>query len=148
MRLEELDAVLLDGEEVERIVASGVTALELMRQANQEAGEARTTRALTFLAAALRLDDRAELWFNAGKHLADQGHVEDAVQCYDQAILRSPQWSTAYKNKASALARLGDVKGALHEAELALKLDPEDRGAQAGRDYLQNLLDRNSAGES
>jgi len=141
MRLDDLDAVQLDDQEVERIAASGVTALELMRQANLESSEGRTNRAITFLAAALRLDDRAELWFNAGKHLSDQGHLEDAVQCYDEAILRSPQWSTAYKNKAATLVQLGETKTALASFEIAVTLDPDDPGARRGRDYAKSLLD-------
>ena len=141
MKLEELDTVHLDGPEVERIVASGVSALELMRRANLESTEGRTARAMTLLAAALRLDDRAELWFNAGKHLSDQGHFEDALTCYDEAILRSPQWSTAYKNKAATLGKLGETKAALAALEIAVTLDPADGAARLGRDFLKTAVD-------
>ncbi len=140
MRLDELDAVQLDDREVEEVVASGATALELMRQANEESSEGRMTRAMTLLAAALQLDDRAELWFNAGKHLSDQGHLEDALLCYDEAILRSPQWSTAYKNRAATLVHLGEKRAALASFEIAVKLDPDDPGARSGRDYTRSLL--------
>lgn len=141
MKLDELDAVQLDDLEVERIAASGVSALQLMRQASQESAEGRTTRAMTLLAAALRLDDRAELWFNAGKHLSDQGHFEDAVTCYDEAILRSPQWSVAYKNKAATLGKLGETKAALGALEIAVTLDPTDEAARRGRDFLKTLVE-------
>ncbi|GAN09114.1 DnaJ homolog subfamily C member 7-like [Mucor ambiguus] len=90
-----------------------------------------------------------------------QGHYEEAVNLYSQAIDASPQTSTYYNNRAAALMMQKKYKDAANDCRTATELDPQNvkaflRGGkchlnmgnleEAGRQYNRAMqIDVNSA---
>jgi protein O-GlcNAc transferase len=75
----------------------------------------------------------------AGNAAEDQGHLEDALKLYDQAIAVAPEFARAHLNRGNALMALQDLDAAMKAFETALHHDP----ALAGAHYnLGNALIR------
>lgn len=100
MRLNDHHSVSIDLSEVADLVNSGHSALELMIEGHRLVDQGRVAEALTHLEASLSLDDRAEVWINAGKTLADAEYLHEAVYCYDEALARAPAFVSAWKTRA------------------------------------------------
>jgi len=65
-------------------------------------------------------------------HLIDEGHIheadgriDEAMQCYLDAIRRAPKLARAHHNYGNALLAKGDLKGALDAFKTAIKLEPD-----------------------
>jgi protein O-GlcNAc transferase len=61
-------------------------------------------------------------------HEAD-GRIDEAMQCYLEAIRLAPQHARAHLNHGNALLAKGDLKGALDAFKTAIKLKPDYAGA-------------------
>ncbi|XP_056399626.1 tetratricopeptide repeat protein 36 [Hyla sarda] len=58
----------------------------------------------------------------SGVKAAESGDLETAVQKFNEAIERLPDWPSAYNNRAQALRLKGDVTGALQDLNHAVEL--------------------------
>ncbi len=76
----------------------------------------------------------ADLYFVMGNALFAQGRLPEACAAYETAIRLNPQRASFHYNLAVAHLKLGDAKGAVREAEIALKLDPAHSRAKKLRD--------------
>jgi len=63
---------------------------------------------------------------NLGAVLWHQGLIEEAMQFYEDAIKRNPEYYKAYSNLGAACARKGDPERAIGLYRKALKLNPRD----------------------
>jgi len=66
----------------------------------------------------------AGLHVDRGAILAQQGHLDAAMDEYRKALQANPWNATAYQNIGTALWRLGDLAKALLWYEKALEIDP------------------------
>ena len=70
--------------------------------------------------------ESAEVWFNKGVDLYEQGKYEDALECFDKAIELDPDFSDAWYNKGLVLQYLGREEEAQKCYEEAEKItDPK-----------------------
>jgi hypothetical protein len=76
----------------------------------------------------------AEAHHNLGNVLREQGQLDGAVACYDQALRLRPEYGKAYINKGIALVARGDIDEALRclEHGVALKPDLADAHSSLG----------------
>lgn len=65
----------------------------------------------------------AELLIQQGQALEDAGSAEQAVQCYEKAIARAPQLSSAWLNLGNAQQALGQITQAIASFREAIGLD-------------------------
>jgi tetratricopeptide (TPR) repeat protein len=68
--------------------------------------------------------DRTERLFSKAERLLRHGRFEDALVCFDDAILTDPQYPHLHLYKAVALGELGRFEEALASCEVAERLDP------------------------
>lgn len=76
----------------------------------------------TSLQDALRLIDE-------GNVIEDEGRIEEAMRCYEAAILLEPNLARAHLNRGNILSTIGDMEGALAAYSTAVKCDPDSAGA-------------------
>jgi tetratricopeptide (TPR) repeat protein len=65
-------------------------------------------------------------WFNRGVALEKMGKSDDAVECFDKAILDRPDDSWAWFNKGVSLHRMGMIGEAMKCYDRALAIEPND----------------------
>ena len=63
-------------------------------------------------------------WANLGNAELSQSHAEEALRCYDQAILLSPDYALAHYGRGGALTAMARHPEALACFERTLQLDP------------------------
>ncbi len=79
-----------------------------------------------------------------GNLLDKQGRYQEAVYCFDKAVLLNPEFAAAFFNKGNALKNLEQLVGAADQYRKALAIDPQfadgwlNLGVACG---LQDLLD-------
>ena len=73
-----------------------------------------------------RGDSRAKTLYREGFGLFAKGQVELAITRYREAIEADPGLAIAWNGLALALARLGDLDGAIDAAEKLVQLEPDD----------------------
>jgi len=96
---------------------------------------------------AIRIDPLYhDAWFNRGMLKARRDRFSHAATDFTEAIRISPV-ATNYLYRAMVLEDSGDPRGAHHDFIQALRLDPENKEAQAGRDRVELKL-RNHFEES
>jgi predicted O-linked N-acetylglucosamine transferase (SPINDLY family) len=61
---------------------------------------------------------------NLGNALRDLRRNDEALQCYERAILLAPAYAHAHFNRANALVDLGRIAAAVESYERAIALDP------------------------
>ena len=76
---------------------------------------------------------RAEMHYNAGVKLMDQGKLKEAIAEYDEAIRLNPKYALAYNNRGSAYYELGQYERAIQDFDEAIRLNPEFAGAYYNR---------------
>ena len=73
-------------------------------------------------------DDKAERdaldLIGQGNSLEGEGQYEQALACYEKALLLAPNLARAHLNRGNVLLQLGDVQGALVAYETALVHNP------------------------
>jgi tetratricopeptide (TPR) repeat protein len=74
--------------------------------------------------------------FNLGLALKTLGRLEDAEGEYSRAIELDPSYGAAYVNRGNVRLFRNDVKGALADYRMAVKLDRNDNAA---RDNLRSI---------
>jgi tetratricopeptide (TPR) repeat protein len=83
----------------------------------------RTEQALEHAERAVEVDPRfAQAWYNRGFFLAERGLVEDAVDCFDNAIRLGMRTPAVLEEKARALEELGESEEAERVQEQAAEL--------------------------
>jgi Flp pilus assembly protein TadD/uncharacterized protein YrzB (UPF0473 family) len=65
-------------------------------------------------------------WFNRGVALEKMGRSEEAVECFDKAIMDRPNDSWAWFNKGVSLHRMGMMGEAMKCYDKALAIEPND----------------------
>jgi len=63
--------------------------------------------------------------------LDDLGKVEEAIECYNKALIINPSDNDAWNNKGFALNKLGRYKEAIKCLNKAIELDPESPNPQS-----------------
>jgi tetratricopeptide (TPR) repeat protein len=66
----------------------------------------------------------AEIWFNKGNLLDDIGKYEEAVECYDKAILLNANVAEYWNNKATSLYNLNKFEESMNHYQMAIKINP------------------------
>lgn len=64
------------------------------------------------------------------------GRPEEAVACYDRALVLDPDYAWAHGSRAIAHEALGRIPEALADLDRALELDPDYAWARAQRERL------------
>ncbi len=67
-----------------------------------------------------------DTWFNRGVALEKMGKSDQAVECFDKALVENPNDSWAWFNKGVSLHRLGSLGEALYCYDRALEYNPND----------------------
>ena len=67
----------------------------------------------------------ASFWNNKGGSLAALGRHEEAIHCYDTALVINPRVTQIWNNKGSALSALGRSEEAIQCYDKALAIDPQ-----------------------
>lgn len=74
--------------------------------------------------------------FELGGVLQDEGRIEEALACYDQAIALEPTHAAPYINRAGILASHGQVEQALRDLDLILSRTPDNLDAAVLRAHI------------
>jgi tetratricopeptide (TPR) repeat protein len=82
-------------------------------------------------------------WFMAGYYFdeVNKQHAK-AIECYDKAIERTPEFAAAWNNKGNSLGRLSRYEEALSCLDKAIELDPEFATAWNNKGNSLNSLGR------
>ncbi len=72
--------------------------------------------------------------------LQEQGHLQEAIAEYDEALRLNPQDAVAYANRGLTYLNLGDYQRAIANLDEALRLDPQNVLAYANRALSYTLL--------
>lgn len=70
------------------------------------------------------ITDSAQAWFTKAEALAEIGHHEEALACYDRALAMDNRRAMALRGKALVLRKMKKPSEALEAVELALQVDP------------------------
>jgi len=62
-----------------------------------------------------------------GENCMENGQYEDALACFEQAILLSPEDPDLWNSKASALRSMGRYEEAIECFNRSLEIDPRDK---------------------
>lgn len=86
----------------------------------------------------------AEWHLEQGNRLVAQGHLEEAISEYDEAIRLNPEYAYAYYNRGTAYYYLGQLERGIQDYDEAIRLNPEDALAYANRAQVYTLLNRDT----
>ncbi|MBX9747753.1 MAG: hypothetical protein K2X34_12675, partial [Hyphomonadaceae bacterium] len=129
LRVEEDNAVALEGRAAILIASGQLDAAELLVNRLIETGQA-----------------EASAQFMRAEIAQSRGDYAGSVEGYDAAIARDQRMAIAYARRGRAKQRLEDIEGALADFDAALRLDSNLVDARAGRCWLsltqQRDLDR------
>ncbi|BFZ23633.1 hypothetical protein BsWGS_26672 [Bradybaena similaris] len=81
-----------------------------------------------------------------GVKAAEAGNIDVAIGFFEQAISASPDWPSAYNNRAQALRLKDDIEGAKADLEIALNLS-NGTGRIACQAFTQRGLIRKREGD-
>ncbi len=70
---------------------------------------------------------------DAGVQLSNEGHWEEAITEFNEAIRLNPKDSLAYYNRATAYRNLGEYRFAIQDYDQVLGLNPRDALAYDSR---------------
>jgi len=84
----------------------------------------------------------ASKWLKKGADLYDQGKIDEAISCYDNAIGKDPKNKLAWVNKGAALLELMKSDEAISCFDKVLELYPKSAEAWNEKGYALNRLDR------
>jgi len=70
---------------------------------------------------------------NRGASLRALGLLEDALRCYDEALVLEPRNAAALVNKGNVLSEMNRVREAIDAFDAALRIDPKYEGAWINR---------------
>jgi tetratricopeptide (TPR) repeat protein len=79
---------------------------------------------------------------NLGVMRWELGELEEAMDCFDQAIVMDPLNAIAFKNLGMLAERQGNAQGALPAFQEAVRLKPDDYGINLNNAYLLLTLGR------
>lgn len=66
----------------------------------------------------------SESWLNKGVAFSGIGQVDDAIKCFDRAIILNPNYAEAFHNKGFSLFNLNHFSKALNHYDKAISLKP------------------------
>ncbi|XP_027049472.1 tetratricopeptide repeat protein 36 homolog [Pocillopora damicornis] len=75
----------------------------------------------------------------SGVEKAEQGDLDEALECFNQACEICPLRSSCFNNRAQLWRLKGDIPSALEDLNKAIQLG-EDRGAATAQAYTQRAL--------
>jgi tetratricopeptide (TPR) repeat protein len=90
----------------------------------------------------------AELRFNAGVDLQQQGCLEEAIAEYGEAIQLDSQLAVAFNNRGSVYMLLNQYQLALGDLSQAIALSPQDFGAYSLRAVVYTFLKMDTEAEA
>jgi Flp pilus assembly protein TadD len=96
------------------------TLIDRFETAQQEVGSEETPETI-------------EGWFNKGLQQANQGQLEAAIACWENALALNPNLAQAWHNRGSALAQLGRLEAAIASYNKAVEINPDDPQAWNAR---------------
>jgi tetratricopeptide (TPR) repeat protein len=68
--------------------------------------------------------DNAELRYHKGLAHFKLEQYDQAMKCYDEALMIQPRFAEAYNDRAAALSKKGDILGAIEQVKRAIELNP------------------------
>jgi len=85
----------------------------------------------------------AQQWLEQGMALEQQGKLEEALKCYESAIVLMPELARAHFNRGTILLDRGDAQEALEAFTKAVQYKPDSAGAHfnLGAAYAQLARD-------
>jgi len=127
-------------EESLRIRPDNVPTLLNLAKIDEDRG--RFEAAAAWLRAALAIDAAdTTVHINLGTVETKAGHLDEAVTTYREALrLGSPSDYLAHNGLAVALARKGDLRGAVAEFQAALRANPDYAPARANLEKIEAVL--------
>ena len=84
----------------------------------------------------------ARAWNREAQHSAESGRWEDAIACYEQALVLDPQNAQACYRKGLCLAALGRLEEAISGYDQALALNPQMAEAWFGKALAEEKIGR------
>lgn len=83
-------------------------------------------RALNYKALTEINPNDANVWYNMGVILSEEGNLNEALKAYEKAIEIDPQDYRSWNNKGSILRQLGKYNEVLESYDKAIKINPND----------------------
>jgi protein O-GlcNAc transferase len=83
-----------------------------------------------------------------GMALEQQGQIEEALRCYDQAVSLMPELARAHFNRGTILLDRGDTQQALEAFSKAVRYKPDSAGAHFNLGATHARLDQHEAAGS
>jgi DEAD/DEAH box helicase domain-containing protein len=91
--------------------------------------------------AALQLEpDNPSALLNKGITCLNLGQNQAALTCFNRLLNLGANQSVVWKNKGTALYRLGDIKGAVGAYDEALRLKPDDQKVHELKERAKKML--------
>ncbi|XP_025088846.1 hsc70-interacting protein-like isoform X1 [Pomacea canaliculata] len=84
--------------------------------------------------------DQASDKRNAAMDAAGEGHFEDAIQLYTEAIKLNPMSALLYAKRASVYLKMNKPKKAIHDSTKAIELNPDSAQGYKWRGKAQKML--------
>ncbi len=81
-------------------------------------------------------------WNNKGVALDNLGKSENAVECYDRALIINPRFANTWNNKGFALNNLGRFQEAIECYDRALEINPRFANTWNNKGFALNNLGR------
>jgi hypothetical protein len=85
-------------------------------------------------------------WFNYGNHLAQAGHAQYAIACFDEALKHDPNLGQAWNGKGVCLSKMGCKEEALGCYDWAVRINPTHARAWFNRGVILLELGRREEG--
>ena len=74
-----------------------------------------------------------EEWLERGHNQMNSGNYDEAIKCFDQALVIDPKNAIAWNNKGASLSNSGKHEEAIKCFDIALAIDPNYASARYNR---------------
>ncbi len=86
-------------------------------------------------------------WNNKGLALSKTGKFDEAIMCYDKALVINSKDYVVLNNKGSALYKKGETEKALQCYRDALELNPDSKTAKRGVKICMESVNKSEKGK-
>ena len=120
---EEMEALVVDADEAERLAAAAEEVRLNLDQGLELFNQGQYEQALEIFNAAAALDEKQPtLWANIGNAYSKMNQHEQAIEAYDRAIALAPEDPTLYQNMGGIYGSMGNTVKAQELYEKAVSL--------------------------